>query len=318
MKLWILIFLMIIAPSCIHGINVWDERPILIKYLNLDDKLEEHGSDINSWERDLNFRHARLGLINEEVSRDQPDILTLLGVQVKSGSISESDLAVLATGSLGDYSWLAAESDKRSGDAKKKLSATAVALPLSIDQAKTLSSKQKWNIGDDGFAIATLIINGDSPLVLLNVQMPSRADQLPSAYSRLAQIVLQVTGEYDVCIARVVLVGYLPQDLVSQSDRDFLKRLRFVDSASGFCERTQNCATFSQENELGYSVYGNALGSRDERFFLHSSAVIYRANPAFSRGSGSVGKNFPEYGFEAVHASSRFGWEANVALKQCK
>lgn len=309
--------MLIASASCIHGINVWDNRPIYLKYLNFDEKLEINSPDVNSWERDLNFRHARLGLMNDEVARDQPDLVALLGVQVKSGSVAESDLAVLVTGPLGDYNLVVSELSRPSDEARKIFAATAVALPLMVDEARTLNTKAKWNLGEDGYASASLIKNNESPFVLLTVQMPSRSDQLARSYGLLENIIFEVTEQFGVCLSRIVISGYLPQDLIVKSDQAFLSKIRFVDSASGFCERTQNCATFHSDNEMGYSVYGNALGTRDERVLLHSTAVILRASPAFEKGSGAVAKIFPEYGFEVVHPSTRYGWQSSFSLKKC-
>lgn len=313
----IITILFSLCLSCSH-ITTWDDRPISLKYLNLDDKLESLAPTQDGWELDISFRHARLELINEEVKRDRPDILNLLGVSIKSASPAQSDIAVLSTGDLGEYEWLASQTSKSSGQGEKIVAASAAALPVTLDQAKTLSVKERWSIGDDGFAVASYMTNSGSPFVILNVRMPSRIDLLKRAYELLEQALLSASSLFQVCIGRIVIVGFLPQDSILNADAKFLKRVSFIDSATSRCERTKDCSTSSSENELGLSLYGNTLGQRDERMFFHGTTVITNAQPAFNVGSAVLAKEFSEYGFEVVHPSTRFGWESKFYLPKCE
>jgi len=314
-RAFLLIFFSL-SSSCEH-ITTWDDRAISLKYLNLDDKLEALAATSDGWELDIAFRHARLQLINDEVKRDRPDVVNLLGLSIKSASPAQSDVAVLSSGDLGEYEWLASQTSKGAGQTEKMVAASAAALPVTLDQAKTLSVKERWLIGDDGFAVASYLTNSSSPFVILNVRMPSRIDVLKRGYELLEQAVLSASALFDVCIGRIVIAGFLPQDSILNADQEFLKRVSFRDSATGICERTRDCATSNVDNEIGLSLYGNTLGQRDERIFFHGTAVVVSAGPAFNEGSTSLAKEFPEYGFDVVHPSTRYGWETKFYLPKC-
>ncbi|MEI8026432.1 MAG: hypothetical protein WCI18_08790 [Pseudomonadota bacterium] len=316
MKNGVLFIFLSLSLSCAH-ITTWDERAISLKYLNLDDKLETLAPTGDGWELDIAFRHARLELINEEVKRDRPDIVNFLGLSIKSASPAQSDIAVLSSGDLGEYEWLASQTSKGAGQAEKIVAASAAALPVALDQAKTLSVKERWLIGDDGFAVASYMTNSSSPFVILNVRMPSRIDVLKRGYELLEQVLLSASSLFEVCIGRIVIAGFLPQDSILNADQNFLKRVSFKDSATGLCERTKDCSTSNSENEIGMSLYGNTLGQRDERIFFHATTVVTSAQPAFNVGSTAVAKEFPEFGFEAVHPSTRYGWETKFYLPKC-
>ena len=311
-----LIFLCILT-GCSHSIS-WDNRPITLKYLNLDDKLEELAPVIDGWELDLSFRHARLALVNDEIDRDHPDIVTFIGVEVKNGSPPESDIAVLSAGELGEYEWIVSQTSRGADQPERIVAATAAALPVTIDQAKTLSVKERWSIGNDGFAVASYLANSSSSFVILNVKMPSRIDLLQRSYELLEQAVYSASSLYKVCIGRILVVGFLPHDSIQGSDLKFLKHIGFKDSATGVCERIKECSTKGDENELAQSLYGNTLGQRDERVFFHDTVAVYYSRPAFNQGSIEVAKDFPEYGFDLVHPSTRYGWESKILLPKCE
>jgi hypothetical protein len=312
-----ILLLICLLSGCTHTTS-WDIRPITLKYLNLDDKLEELAPVADGWELDLSFRHARLGLINDEINRDHPDVVTFIGVEVKNGSPAESDIAVLSAGELGEYEWIVSQTSKGADQAEKIVAATAAALPVTIDQAKTLSVKERWSIGNDGFAVASYLTNSSSPFVILNVKMPSRIDLLQRSYELLEQAVYSASQLYKVCIGRILIIGFLPHDSIQGSDLKFLTNTGFKDSATGVCERIRECSTKSDDNELAQSLYGNTLGQRDERLFFHETVATFYSRPAFHEGSSEVAKDFPEYGFDLVHPSTRFGWESKILLPKCE
>jgi endonuclease/exonuclease/phosphatase family metal-dependent hydrolase len=179
-----------------------DSRFITIQTLSLFNQREPSRLAKVSWKGDWVFRRERLELIDRELRNIKPDLLILQEAMSKMESPSESDRNILLAGALNEYDWHMRVTKEYEDSQEVESMAVAAGLPLRIDRAKTLSRRELWDIGDEGFLVATTIDVDGTPLTVFNVQMPYSENNRDLWYLFIKDRILERIKEEGTCPRR--------------------------------------------------------------------------------------------------------------------
>lgn len=290
------------------------DTPVIVSTLDLFSQAEL-GKGIKSWQGDWEFRRDRLDVIDNGLRDIRPDVAIFQNALSRSGSTAESDKIILAAGALARYEWhdTVIGTLKESGEDKSLV--VAVAKPLMVDTAPT-EERMYWQMGSDGH-VAFFTLNGAAePILVVNVLMPSRRDQVGLWYSFIQERIQERIKQHKACLNRVIVAGYLPIDRDNRRAREFMDSLRLRDSATGFCQNAERCQTASANNELFALIRSDEGSGQVDRILVNATAGVLSSGLAFTRSVDS--DQYKEiYGLSHIWASTRFGWVSRIKLAAC-
>ena len=312
----ILCLLAVHLSSCIttDGPAGFSERVLTIASLDMFSQ-QEKPSTGKSWSGDWQFRRDRLELIDATLRDIRPDIVVLQNVMRRSGSVSESDELILSSGSLNRYDWRAAVVDNIAESGEDRMLAVAVSKPLKHrDLPEGLKNYSQFGV--DGHLVFYSIEAEGGPIIVFDVEMPSKIDQSGLWYSLLEEKIRDSVSQLDSCLERVIVAGYLPFEQDSRRFKDFLSELGLKDTGTGFCQNAERCQTASNQNAIFLSTRGDASPSQLDRVMTHKWAVVFSAGASFTR-TMETGEYKDAYGLSRVWAAQRYGWVTRVKLPVC-
>ncbi len=292
----------------------YSDRVLTIASIDLFSQQEQPRTG-KSWSGDWQFRRDRLDLIDATFRDVRPDIVIMQNAMRRAGSVSESDELILKSGALGRYEWRDVTIETLSESGEDRLLAIAVARPL-FPQKLPDSSRNYSRFGVDGHMLYLPIDVDGSPVIVFDIQMPSKLDQSGLWYSLIEERINEAVREFNSCIERVIVAGYLPFEQESRRFKDFLTSLRLKDSGSGFCQSADRCNTASPQNGIFLATRGDESASQVDRVMTHESSIVYGAGANFSRTVESSDYN-NSYGISRIWPSQRYGWVARIRVPNC-
>jgi hypothetical protein len=293
----------------------YDSRPLLIQTLSAFDQRQVSSESKLNWTGDWIFRRERLGLIDQEIRNDRPDIMILQDLMSRRGSPSESDELILKAGSLRGF-----ESNidvvKQYEDSQEDESmGVMVATPLKLS-LRDESQRYVWGVGADGYLTATVVENEGEPIVIFNVEMPSKIGRKFLWYTFIEERISEFMKQGNYCKERLIIAGYLPADQGAIRFQNFLKDLSLRDSGIGFCAVAGSCFTGTPTNELFVLTNPDEPGAQFDRILVNAQSMVLSA----SRNIVATEQASPyarQYGLARLWAVQRFGWHATVRLPRC-
>jgi hypothetical protein len=272
--------------------------------------------EANSWTGDWIFRRQRLSLIDEQFRASRPDIILFQDVMQREDSTSESDLEILAVGSLRGYATHSLPVSDYSDTQEIRSMAVAATKPLQFLEFQS-EQRQTWNIGTDGYLTLDVLQGSEQPIVIFNVQMPSKIGKKFLWYSFVEERISEFVAKGRYCAKRLIVAGFLPADQSATRFDRFLNTLNLKDSSHGVCQVIADCHTATLQNEIYLADQSEdaPVGIAD-RILVSKSATIYSAarNLANNETKDSSAKQF---GLTRMWASHRFGWQATIKLPTC-
>lgn len=268
------------------------------------------------WLGDWEFRRDRLEIVDSGLRDHRPDIAVFQNAMRRTGSMSEDDGKILQAGALSRYelSQVLIQNIAESGE--DRTLAVGVLKPATVVISSTKRENAYWDLGADGHLGIFEIPNLEEPILVVNVLMPSRRDQVGLWYSFVKDRILEITEAGKGCPARTIVAGYLPVDQDSRKASDFMTSLKLKDTAIGFCQNAARCHTASLNNEI-YAVTRASEGAGQmDRVLVHESAQVLSAGLAFT-ASRDDSRYKESYNLTALRASQRFGWMAKLRFASC-
>jgi hypothetical protein len=319
MKIVVGICLLLFSLGCVDDILSRrlgsESRFITIQTLSLFNQREPSRLSKLSWKGDWVFRRERLELIDLELRHIKPDLLILQETMSKMESPSESDRNILLAGALSEYDWHMRVIKEYEDSQEVESMAVAAGLPLRIDRAKTLSRRELWDIGNEGYLTATTIDVDGLPLTVFNVQMPFSENNRDLWYLFIKDRIVERIKEEGSCPRRIVVAGYLPGSQDSTRYRDFMTQLQLKDVSGGFCEQEGRCYTSTPLNELFMATIGDERPSRSDRILVHQSTYVRSSGVNFQ--NSALNPRAKPFGLEKLWPTQRFGWAASVRFSDC-
>lgn len=312
----ILLLALVHFSSCVtkDGPAGYDERVMTIASIDMFSQQEQPRNG-KSWSGDWQFRRDRLDLIDATLRDIRPDIVVMQNAMRRAGSVSESDELILRSGALMRYDWRDVKIETLPESGEDRLLAVAVAKPLRQlpipDNIKSYSQ-----FGVDGHLVFYPIEADGGPLLVFDVQMPSRIDQSGLWYSLLEEKIKSTVRDMKSCIERVIVAGYLPFEQESRRFKDFLSGLGLKDTGTGFCQSAERCQTASSDNGIFLATRGDESSSQVDRIMTHQWSIVFSAGANFTR-TMETSEYKDTYGLSRVWAAQRYGWVARVRLPLC-
>lgn len=319
MKIIVVFIFFISFSGCITGSlqNVnFDDREITVETLSLFNQRKSSQYSNLSWKSDWVFRRERLSLIDESLRSLKPDIFIAQEVMSKKESPSESDRNILLAGALRGYDWYMHVVKEYEDTQEAEAMAVAVGAPLYIDRAKTLSGKEFWKLGEDGYLTAVTVGIYGQDILIFNVQMPSKGENKNLWYAFIKDKVKEKIVRGKSCGNRVLIAGFLPGNEDSPRYVEFMEDLELKDAALGFCEIESRCYTSSSLNELYMSTIDEQVSLRTDRILVHQNTVVLSS---FRTLDESKKKSIyaEKYQMNFQWASQRFGWVSSLRFASC-
>lgn len=313
------ISLVLLSTGCVTGAFSnrlsYDQKPITIQTLSLFNQRAPSRFSKNTWRGDWILRRNRLELIDAQFQRTKPDILIVQESMSKKENTSESDRNILLAGALKDYDWYLRVTREYEDTQEVESMATAVGLPLKINRAKILSGRELWDIGHEGYLVASVVDDGDAVYPIFNVQMPEKLDNRELWYSFITDKIKEKLLEFDACATRLIVAGYITGNSNSTQYQKFLRNLGLKDTSAGYCEQESICATATPENELFLATNGDLRPERVDRVLVHETAQVISGRVSFER-PGKF-RFASTYGMSNLWPTQRFGWITNVRFLGC-
>ena len=314
LKILSVLFACLTACVTTDGPSGYSERVMTIASLDMFSQ-QESGRNVKSWSGDWQFRRDRLDLIDATLRDIRPDIVVFQNAMRRAGSVSESDELILRSGALNRYDWKDTKMETLAETGEERLLAVAVTKPLShVPSAGDV--KYHSQFGVDGHLAYYPLANEGAPILVFNVQMPSRLEQSGLWYSLLEEKIRASVKEQNTCLERVILAGYLPFEQESRRFKEFLSGLGLKDTGTGYCQNAEHCHTASAQNGIFLATRGDESSSQLDRIMVHQWAVVYGAGANFTR-TVETSEYKDTYGLSRVWAAQRFGWVARVRLPIC-
>ncbi len=269
-----------------------------------------------SWQGDWEFRRDRLDLVDSGLRDVRPDIAIFQNALARSGSTSESDHIILAAGALARYEWRDVVIDTLKESGEDRTLAVAVAKPFYTEPEPPNAERSYWQMGADGHLAFFTLGGVTDPILIVDVLMPSKRDQVGLWYSFAQERIMERVAQRKICLSRIIVAGYLPSDLGNRKSREFMEALNLRDTAAGFCQNAERCQTATLTNELFALTHSDGEAGHVDRILVHGTATILSAGLAFTQSVDST--QYKEiYGVSRILASVRFGWTTRVRLAAC-
>ena len=296
------------------GPSGYSERTLSIASLDMFSQ-QERPAGGKPWSGDWQFRRDRLELIDASLRDVRPDIVVFQNAMRRAGSVSESDELILSSGALSRYDWKSVVVESLPESGEERMLAVAVSKPYR-HQALPEGVRNYSQFGVDGHIVFYPIEADGPPIVVFDVQMPSKMDQSGLWYSLLEEKIRNSVKVLNSCLERVIVAGYLPFEQDSRRFKDFLSELGLKDTGTGFCQNAERCQTASAQNAIFVATRGNATPAQLDRVMTHRWAHVYSAGASFTR-TLETNEYRESYGLSRVWASQRYGWFTRVKLPTC-
>jgi endonuclease/exonuclease/phosphatase family metal-dependent hydrolase len=310
---------MLTSPGCVDDLlsrrSGSDVRFVTIQTLSLFNQREPSRLSKVSWKGDWVFRRERLELIDRELRNIKPDLLILQETMSKIESPSESDRNILLAGALSEYDWHLRVVKEYEDSQEAESMAVAVGLPLRIDRAQTLSRRELWDIGNDGYLVATSVDIDGTPLTVFNVQMPLSENNRDLWYLFIRDRIIERIKDEGSCPRRIVVAGFLPGSQDSARYRDFMTQLQLKDVSASFCEQEGRCYTSTPLNEIFMATIGDERPSRSDRILVHQNTYVKSSGVNFQNSIEN--HRTKPFGLAYLWPTQRFGWTASVRFSIC-
>lgn len=316
MKPQFLISFVFLLSGCITGDGPkgFSERSLSVASLDMFSQ-QEKPSGGKSWRGDWQFRRDRLELIDASLRDVRPDVVILQNAMRRSGSVSESDELILSSGALTRYDWRSVVVERIKETGEERMLAVAVSKPyrhLPIPEGV----KNYSQFGVDGHLVFYPVDADGQPMVIFNVQMPSRMEQSGLWYSLLEEKIRESVHLMGSCLERVIVAGYLPFEQDSRRFKDFLSGLGLKDTGTGFCQSAERCQTASAQNAIFVATRGDATPAQLDRVMANKYSVVYSAGASFTR-TMETSEYKDSYRLSRLWASQRYGWFTRMRLPIC-
>lgn len=278
--------------------------------------LQENQKDPSiNWQGDWIFRRKRLDLLDQQLATSKPDVIVFQDLIYRAYSPSESEQNLLSAGSLANYSWHVAKTGYLESSEETIASGVAAALPSRIDFAKTMSSKEVWEIEGGAKVVYTQVKTENGSIALLSVNAFGASGKL--SYASLQEVFSEISMLSAVCPERIVLTGDLPQDRVYGLDEEFMRSNALKDAAVGFCDEVDLCYTESRQNPVARLLGGLVNSDRNIRVLLHSDVKVISSGRNLDKKS-TVDTEVKFYGLDAYTVSDKYGWLVVASFPICK
>jgi hypothetical protein len=306
----------VLTSTCVTsgGGSGYSERVLTIASIDLFSQQEQPRSG-RSWSGDWQFRRDRLDLIDATLRDVRPDIVVMQNAMRRAGSVSESDELILKSGSLNRYDWKDYTVETLTESGEDRMLAVAVSRPL-FHRKLSENARNYTKFGVDGHMIYLPVDVDGKPVIVFNVQMPSKIDQSGLWYSLIEERIKEAVREFHSCNERVIVAGYLPFEQESRRFKDFLTGLRLKDTGSGYCQSAERCNTASPLNGIFLATRGDESASQVDRVMTHELSLVYGAGANFTRTMESS-DYYDSYSLSRVWPSQRYGWVARVRIPNC-
>jgi hypothetical protein len=269
-----------------------------------------------SWVGDWEFRRDRLELIDTEIRETRPDIMILQNALVRVGSKSESDELILKAGSLARYDWKGQKIGEIRESAEEKYLSVSGLRPLLMKDLGQNEDESVWTLGSDGAVSLSIVDTGDEPILVANIVIPSRKDQVGLWYAFVQDRIEATLKKQKLCKSRLVVAGYLPRDQDSRKSQTFFSSLELQDTATGFCQNAEKCQTASSTNGIYAATRLDQGVGQFDRILIHRDGRVISGGLLFTQFSET--SHYKEiYGLARLWPSQRYGWLAKVRLPRC-
>jgi hypothetical protein len=269
-----------------------------------------------TWRGDWIFRRERLALIERELKNIKPDILILQEIMEKRSSSSDSDQSILSFGSLRDYDWHLRKHKFYSDTFEEESLGVAVGLPLRIDKQKSLGEKELWPLGTKSSLMLTVVHFEDQLLLVANLYIQGYEALAPPLYDQVTALIQARLDHNRLCNKRLVLAGFMVDEIDSASYQRMLTDLQLKDSSQGFCAIESRCYTATPTNEMFRLSSVDQRPSRSDRILVPTSAIVQSStvNMKEPKPSHAYVKQF---GLANLWPGPRFGQAATVRFARC-
>lgn len=311
-------FFLTACVTTYEGVTGLSDEPIVVSTLDLFAQ-NETPKGRKPWLGDWEFRRDRLEIVDAALRDLRADVVVFQNALRRTGSASEADDLILKSGSLARFEWqdVAIESLVESGE--DRLLAVSVARPGNVQLASQSGDRSYWQLGVDGH-VAMFLVSlrpNAEPVLVVNVLMPSRRDQVGLWYSFLKERVMERVSSKQVCSGRVIISGFLPEEQDSKRAAEFLTQLNLRDTAAGVCQNASRCQTATSANGIYSLTRGDEGFGQMDRILVHKSTEILNAGLVFTESRDSAYYR-ESYGLSKVWASQRYGWSARFRLPSCR
>jgi hypothetical protein len=308
----------IISTSCVSWFQPtisYDTRPITLQSLSVFDQRQVSSESKLNWSGDWILRRERLDLIDQELRNDRPDIIILQDLMSRRGSPSESDELILKAGSLRGFESITDIVKQYDDSQEDEGMSVMVATPLKLTN-RVENQRYVWGIGADGYLTATVVEHETQPVVIFNVEMPSKIGRKFLWYTFIEERISEFMKQGGYCNERLIIAGYLPADQGAVRFQNFLKDLSLRDSGIGFCAVAGSCFTGTPTNELFVLTNPDEPGAQFDRILVNAQSMVLSAsrNIVASEQASAYSR---QYGLARLWAVQRFGWHATVRLPRC-
>ena len=318
MKIFSGILLLCLPISCVTTTSAdrrSADRPVVVGTLDLfaQNEIPLGGK---SWAGDWEFRRDRLELVDKSLREIRPDIMIFQNALKRVGSLSEQDDMILKAGSLLRYEWqdLVIDSDDQTGE-EVSLS-VAVLRPGKIAIASTDKGRSYWSMGADGHIAVFEVLNFGEPILLLNIVMPSRVDQLKFWLAFVRDRIFEIIRSGRGCSSRIIVAGAIPESSGARGFSEAGDAFTFKDTGSGLCQNAARCVTATSQNQIFALTRPNVPETQWDRIYVPSTTLVSEGGVSFNVKK-DTNRYESLYKLSSVWASQRFGWTSKIRLAEC-
>lgn len=296
----------------------YDNRMLSIQTINIFNQRIGSKLTKKSWKGDWLFRRERLDIMDRELRVSRPDIIVFQEVMQKKGSPSESDLNILAKGSLQGYEWDVIKVNEYRDTQEEQFNAIAFDMPIYRPKVEKVM-QNFWQLGLDGYLSMTTLSLENEPIFIFNLQMPSSSENQEKIFKFVRDKVKQTVSTYPSCMERVIIAGFIPSfSFINPTFKSFKEELRFKDASDGFCQIESDCYTGTTLNDIFMASYDDQAPAQMDRIFVHRSTVVSVSRIILAQPKEIISSFKKEYGLTKLWPSHRFGWGASIRLARCR
>ena len=199
---------------------------------------------------------------------------------------------------------------------KKKYQSLAASLPLRFQKAG--KHVYSWPLGVDGVVSLFELFLVDRPILVFNVSMPKKTDNVDVWYEFLGNEIERAVRNYGTCNSRIVVAGYLPGHLTWKGYNDFVSRLSLKDTSLDYCSVESKCFTHSLDNQLYVKGRSTAQEEQAEKILVHESALTEFGEVVLKARQDLTEKETHLFNISSLNGSTSYGWYSSVRLTKCE
>ncbi len=294
----------------------YDSRTLHLSILSLFNQATKSKVEGQNWRGDWVFRRERLALIDKELRQSRPDLILFQEALAKRDSEFDSDHSILKAGALLGYDWQELLSKEHTDQAEIETTALASVVPLVVRPINRLR-QEVLHFGKIGTLSVFSVTLDKQELLLFAVDSLRDPDSLGEWFGFLSSQMEGLIKENRLCNRRIIVLGYMPNDVDNPEYQKWLDSFQLVDTSAGFCDQEEACFTFSMENEIYQATIRDSYQDRSHRILVHKSALVYEAKREFDQAEEGEPR-FASLGQKKIWASRYFGWGASVRFARCE